>query len=60
MLIDVDALEHHLKDELGTAVFNGSPAAFVELSDIERMSGEELCASAEEMGIDLSRFKVDE
>lgn len=56
--IDVDALRDYLKDYCGTAMFSGFPAALLDLSDIERMSGVELCRKAESMGIDLHRFEV--
>lgn len=56
--IDVDALKECLVDECGSAMFNGFPAAFLDLSDVERMSGRELCRKAEEIGIDLRRFEV--
>ena len=58
--IDVDALRSYMEDYLGTAVFSGSPAAFLDLSDIQRMSGYELCKKAEDLGIDLRRFEVGE
>ena len=56
--IDVDALRDYLKDHFGTAMFGGFPAALLDLSDIERMSGAELCRKAESMGVDLRRFEV--
>ena len=56
--IDVDALRSYLENRLGTAMFNGFPAAFLDLSDIQRMSGYELCQKAEEMGVDLRQFEV--
>ena len=56
--IDVDALRSHLEDYVGTAMFSGFPAAFLDLSDIDRMSGYELCRKAEELGVDLRRFEI--
>ena len=56
--IDVDALRSYMEDYLGTAMFGGFPAAFLDLSDIQRMSGYELCRKAEELGIDLRPFEV--
>ena len=55
MEIRVDAyrLRDYLKDEYGTAAFNGSPAAIVDAWDVDRMSEYELCEKAEAMGIDL-------
>ena len=57
-LIDINALRAYLLDYCGTAVFSGFPAALLDMADIERMSGEELCRKAEELGIDLRRFVV--
>ena len=52
-LIDIDALRDCLLDCCGTAMFSGFPAALLDVADIERMSGEELCRKAEELGVDL-------
>lgn len=41
--IDVDKLRDYMIDYFGTAVFNGFPTATLDLSDIECMSGYELC-----------------
>ena len=57
--IDVDALREYLEDYVGTAAFNGFPAAVLDLSDIECMDGYELCQKAEELGVDLRRFEVE-
>lgn len=58
-LIDVDALRRYLLDYCGTAMFSGFPAALLDVVDIERMSGEELCRKAEELGVDLHRFAIE-
>lgn len=57
-LIDIDALRDHLLDYCGTAMFSGFPAALLDVADIERMSAEELCRKAEELGVDLRRFVI--
>lgn len=57
-LIDVDALRDYLLDYCGTAMFSGFPATLLDVADIERMSGEELCRKAEELGVDLRRFVI--
>ncbi len=57
-LIDCDALRTYLLDYCGIAMFGGFPAALLDVADIERMSGEELCRKAEELDIDLRRFVV--
>ena len=56
--IDVDALRDYLRDYCGTAMFNGFPAAFLDVVDIDSMDGVELCHKAEDMGIDLEQFVV--
>lgn len=57
-LIDVDALRDCLFDCCGTAMFSGFSAALLDVADIERMSAEELCRKAEELGVDLRRFVI--
>lgn len=57
--IDVDKLRDYMTDYFGTAVFNGFPAAILDLSDIECMSGYELCQKAESFGIDLRDFEIE-
>lgn len=57
-LIDIDDLRDHLLDYCGTAMFSGFPAALLDVADIERMSAEELCRKAEELGVDLRRFVI--
>lgn len=59
-LIDVDNLREHMEDYVGTAMMNGFPAALLDLADIDSMDGEELCEKAEQMGVDLNDFVVDE
>ena len=56
--IDVDSLRAYLLDYCGTAMMSGFPAAVLDMADIERAGGEELCRIAERMGIDLRRFAV--
>lgn len=59
-LIDVDDLRNFLEDYCGTAMFSGFPAALLDVADIERMSGEELCRKAEELGVDLRKFDIED
>ena len=56
--IDVEKLRDYLIDYCGTAMFGGFPAALIDLSDIERMDGYQLCKKAESLGIDLRKFVV--
>lgn len=57
--IDVDQLRAYLIDYCGTAACSGFSAAMLDVMDLERMSGYELCQAAERLGIDLQRFAVD-
>ena len=57
--IDVDKLRDCMTDYFGTAMFNGFPAAIIDLSDIKSMSGHELCQKAESFGIDLHDFEIE-
>lgn len=59
-LIDVDALRSDIEDYYGSAMFSGFPAAILDLSDVDSMSGEELCEKAEELGMDLNKYVVGE
>ena len=56
--IDVDALRAYLLDYCGTAMMSGFPAAVLDVVDIERADGYELCRIAERLGVDLRRFVV--
>jgi hypothetical protein len=56
--IDVDELRDYLNDYCGTAMMSGFGPAVLDLADIERMDGQDLCRKAEEMGVDLTRFVV--
>lgn len=57
--IDVDKLRDYMTDYFGTAMFNGFPAAILDLSDIESMGAYELCQKAESLGIDLRDFEIE-
>ena len=59
MEIDVDELRDYMVDYCGTAAFSDSPAAILEVVDIERMDGYELCEKAEDLGINLRKFEVE-
>ena len=56
--IDIDALRAYLLDYCGTAMLSGFPVAVLDVVDIERASGEDLCRIAERLGVDLSKFAV--
>lgn len=58
--IDTDELRDYLEDYCGTAAFSGFLAALLDVADIDGMDGYELCEKAEDLGIDLERFTVDD
>ena len=57
--IDVDKLRDYMRDYFGTAMMGGFPAAILDLADVDSMSGEELCKTAEDNGIDLRAFVIE-
>ena len=59
MEIDVDELRDYMIDYCGTAAFSDSPAAVLDVVDIEKMDGYELCEKAEDLGINLRKFEVE-
>ena len=59
MEIDVDELRDYIIDCCGSAAFSSSPAAILDVVDIERMDGYELCEKAEDLGINLRKFEVE-
>lgn len=58
--IDVDDLRDYMRDYYGTAAFSGFPAAMIDVWDVERMSDYDLVEKAQETGVDLRRFQVDD
>ena len=59
MEIDVDELRDYMVDYCGTAAFPDSPAAILDVVDIEQMDGYELCEKAKDLGINLEKFEVE-
>ena len=59
MEIDVDELRDDMVDYCGTAAFSDSPAAILDVVDIEQRDGYELCETAEDLGINLEKFEVE-
>ncbi len=58
--IDVEKLRRYLLDCCGSAMMSGFPPAVLDVVDVERADGRELCRMAERMGVDLRKFVVDE
>lgn len=57
--IDVDKLRDYMRDYYGTAMMGSFPAAILDLADVDSMSGDELCKTAEDNGIDLRKFVIE-
>ena len=61
MTIDLDALRAALERECCGAFYcGGFGGAMVKATEVKEASPEELIALAEEMGLDLSRFEIQE
>lgn len=55
--IDIDRLRSDLEDYYGTGTFSGMPA-MMEITDIQRMSDEEVVLKAQREGFDLFKYQV--
>ena len=55
-MIDVEKLRQDLIDYYGTALFNASPYAIVELQKIENATYEELIKIAKDNNFDLNKY----
>ena len=56
--IDVCRLRRDMKDYYGTAMFNASPLAVMELTKVENATPEELIQIALKNKIDLSNYQI--
>ena len=57
IILDGDKLRTDLIDYFGTAMFNSSPLAMMELSKVQRATGEELIRITLDNGFDLSKYE---
>ena len=55
--IDIDRVRQDLEDDCLAIMFNVSPAALVELSEIENATDEEIIEIARRNGYDLTRYQ---
>lgn len=55
--LNIDKLREDLLDYYGTAMFNVSPLAIIELTKIEKASNEELIEIALNNNFDLNEYK---
>lgn len=56
--IDIERLRRDLIDYFGTAMYNGSPQAIIELSRIENASPSELINIAQNNGFDINDYVI--
>lgn len=56
--IDIEKLREDLIDYYGTAMFNSSPLAVMELTKVENATPEELIQIALKNKIDLSNYQI--
>ena len=56
--IDIEKLREDLIDYYGTAMFNASPLAVIELTKVENATPEELIQIALKNKIDLSNYQI--
>ena len=56
MELDIKKLRDALKDYYGTAMFNASPIAVIELGKVERASDQEIIHMAQKQGFDLRDY----
>lgn len=54
--IDVNRLRRDMKDNYGTAMFNGFPMAIMDVTKVERASDQEIISMARKQNIDLSKY----
>ena len=56
--IAIDCLRRDLKNYYGTAMYNATPFAVMELSKVERASDREIIEMARENGFDLRKYII--
>lgn len=56
--MDFERLRNDLIDYYGSAMFSGFPMAMIDVSDVERMTDEELVREAEKIGLKLSKYQT--
>lgn len=56
MTIDIQKLRNDLKDNYGTAMFNGFPMAVMDLAKIDRMSDQEIVEYALKKNLRIEKY----
>ncbi|MCD7818408.1 MAG: hypothetical protein LUH07_05090 [Lachnospiraceae bacterium] len=57
MDIDIEQLRKDLIDYYGTAMFNASPMALMDVSKAEKANGQELIRMAQAAGLNLNQYQ---
>jgi len=60
MTIDVQRLRNDIKDNYGTAMFNGFPMVVVDLGKVDRMSDQEIVNFAINKNMRLDKYIIQE
>lgn len=58
-LIDIDSLRKDLKDYFGTAMFNVSMFAMIDLINVDKLNDEEVINLALKNGFNLNNYVID-
>lgn len=56
--IDVDELRRDMEEEYVAAMYSGFPMAIMDITEVERLSDQELIELAQENGVDLRPYIV--
>ena len=54
--IDVNRLRRDMKDNYGTAMFNGFPMAIMDVTKVEKATDQEIISMARKQNINLSKY----
>ena len=60
MTIDIQRLRNDIKDNYGTAMFNGFPAAVMDFAKVDKMSDQEIVEYALKKNIRLEKYSIQE
>lgn len=56
--MDYKKIRKDIIDYYGTAMFSGFPMAMMDISDVKRMTNEELLREAKRIGLKLVKYKI--
>ena len=58
MEIDIERLRKDLENYFGAAMFNGFPAAMMDLEDVKRADDDELIEIARRSGFNINNYRI--